>query len=92
MHSSDTDKADPDDRIERLEAAILRHAGGVERFRSEVPRLFRRAIDEVIDTQRSRRYTLAETKMIEKIYLGTKIEILLRDHLNMAKGQKLDLY
>jgi hypothetical protein len=91
VYSNGTDKAGFDDRIARLEAAILRHAGGIERFRSEIPRLFRRAIDEVIDTQRSGRYTLAETEKTEKTYLGTKIEIFLRNHLKMSKGHTLDL-
>jgi hypothetical protein len=77
--------------IKRLEAAILRHAGGIEKFRVDIPQLLRRAIDEVIDSARSNRFTLIEIEKTEKTYIGTKIEILLRNHLQMSKGRVLDL-
>ena len=77
--------------IKQLEAAILRHAGGFEKFRADIPQLLRRAIDEVIDSARSNRFTLIEIEKTEKTYIGTKIEILLRNHLGMSKGKVLDL-
>ena len=77
--------------IKQLEAAILRHAGGFEKFRVDIPQLLRRAIDEVIDSARSNRFTLIEIEKTEKTYIGTKIEILLRNHLGMKKGKVLDL-
>ena len=77
--------------IKQLEAAILRHAGGFEKFRVDIPQLLRRAIDEVIDSSRSNRFTLIEIEKTEKTYIGTKIEILLRNHLGMSKGKVLDL-
>lgn len=77
--------------IKQLEAAILQHAGGYENFRVDVPQLLRRAIDEVIDSARSNRFTLIEIEKTEKTYIGTKIEILLRNHLGMSKGKVLDL-
>lgn len=84
--------SDPDYAlVKQLEAAILRYAGGYERFFLEVPRLLRRAIDEVIDSARSNRFTLIEIEKTEKTYIGTKIEILLRNYLGMSKGKILDL-
>lgn len=77
--------------MKHLERAILRHAGGLVRFRAEIPPLLRQAIDEVIDAARSGRFTLDEIEKTEKTYIGTKIEILLRNHLKMQKGQVLDL-
>lgn len=77
--------------IKRLEAAILRHAGGIDKFKVDIPQLLRRAIDEVIDSARSNRFTLIEIEKTEKTYIGTKIEILLRNHLQMSKGKVLDL-
>lgn len=77
--------------IKQLEAAILRHAGGFEKFRVDIPRLLRRAIDEVIDSARPNRFVLLEIEKTEKTYIGTKIEILLRNHLGMRKGHVLDL-
>ena len=75
----------------QLEEAILRHAGGYDKFVTEIPPLLRQAIDEVIDSARSGRFTLEEIEKTEKTYIGTKIEILLRNHLKMQKGQILDL-
>lgn len=74
-----------------LHGAILHHAGGLIRFKQDVPRLIRRAIDEVIDAPRSRRYTINELEKTEKTYIGTKIEILLRNHLELDPGSVLDL-
>ena len=53
--------------------------------------MLRQAIDEVIDSYRSGRFTVAELEKTEKTYLGTKIEILLRNHLKLKKGKTLDL-
>src|ERR1700761_2095566 len=77
--------------LRRLEHAIIRHAGGLKRFQEEIPLLIRQAIDEVIDTPRSGRFTLDELEKTEKTYIGTKIEILLRNHLKMQKGRVMDL-
>jgi hypothetical protein len=53
--------------------------------------LIRRAIDEVIDAPRTRRFVLDECEKTEKTYLGTKIEILFRDAIGQPKGKSLDL-
>ncbi len=71
--------------------ALLRQGKGDKLFSLEVPTLFRQAIDEVIDAPRTNRFTLDETEKTEKTYLGTKIEILLRNHLGLQKGNILDL-
>lgn len=85
-------QANPDSLlIEQLEKAILRNAGGLERFKKEIPLLLRKAIDEVIDSARTNRFTLDEIEKTEKTYLGTKVEILLRNLLRFPKGKKLDL-
>jgi len=97
--SSKTEKAaaqqqreDPDSLlVEQLEKAILRNAGGLEKFKREIPLLLRKAIDEVIDSPRTNRFTLDEIDKTEKTYLGTKVEILLRNLLRFPKGNILDL-
>jgi hypothetical protein len=53
--------------------------------------MIRTAIDEVIDTPRTNRFTLSETEKTEKTYLGTKIEIMFRALLKLPKGRILDL-
>lgn len=74
-----------------LAAALERQAGGAVGFAAGVPPLFRRAVDEVIDAPRTNRFTIAEVEKTEKTYLGTKVEILLRDFLKLPKGRILDL-
>ena len=75
------------DVLAKIAFELIRRAGGLEQLRSKVPLLIRRAIDEVIDTPRTGRLALNET---EKTYIGTKIEILIRDFWGLPKG-KLDL-
>ena len=76
---------------ERIEQAILRNAKGLESFRREMGILLRKAIDEVIDSPRTKRFTLDELEKTEKTYLGTKVEILMRNLLRFPKGKVLDL-
>lgn len=77
--------------IKRIEAAILRQAGGYEEFCLVVPQLIRKAIDEVIDAAKTNRFTINEIEKTEKTYLGTKIEIVFRNYLKLKKGKILDL-
>ena len=74
-----------------LEKAIIRHAGGWDAFSRDIPNLLRQAIDEVIDAARSKRFTVAELEKTEKTYIGTKVEILLRNHLGVERGEVMDL-
>lgn len=77
--------------LQELSVAIQKAAGGEAAFNAEVKSLFRSAIDEVIDTRRTSRFTIAELEKTEKTYLGTKVEILLRNWLKFPRGAKLDL-
>lgn len=74
-----------------LASALERQAGGAQGFASGLPQIFRQAVDEVIDAPRTNRFTIGELEKTEKTYLGTKVEILLRDFLKLPKGQILDL-
>jgi len=77
--------------LQPIAGAIVRQSGGADGLASGLPPLFRQAIDEVIDAPRTNRFTLNETEKTEKTYLGTKIEILLRNFLKLGKGKILDL-
>lgn len=77
--------------LTRLEEAIYASAGSKAKFDKDIPALLRQAIDEVIDPARSKRFTLDEIQPTEKTYLGTKIEILLRNLLGLEFGQHMDL-
>ncbi|MEN3174930.1 NaeI family type II restriction endonuclease [Gluconobacter sp. OJA] len=74
--------------IEEICEAIRRRAGtkGWDDFVVELPQRLRQAIDEVIDTPRTGRFELSETEKTEKTYIGTKVEILVRDYLGFPKG------
>lgn len=50
----------------------------------------RQSFDEVIDGARTGRYCIAQLEKTEKTYIGTKVEIVLRDKLELARGQILD--
>ncbi|UWM76064.1 hypothetical protein N1937_02095 [Rhizobium sp. WSM4643] len=77
--------------VSRVVAALLRHAGGYGKFAVDVPVLIRQAFDEVIDAPRTSRFTLGETEKTEKTYVGTKVEILIRNYLGVPKGTVLDM-
>lgn len=72
--------------LKTLEAALLKGGGGLARIQQEVPQLIRRAIDEVIDAPRTGRQRLAQIEKTEKTYIGTKIEVLVRDFFGFPKG------
>jgi hypothetical protein len=77
--------------VDQLEKAILRNAGGLEKFKKKIPILLRKAMDEVIDSARTNRFTLDETKINERIYLGTKVRVQLRNCLKLLTGKMPDL-
>mgnify|MGYP004417262459 CR=1 FL=1 len=77
--------------LQPLAAALYRHAGGPAEFGRKVPPIFRQAVDEVVDAPRTNRFVLSELEKTEKTYLGTKVEILLRNLLGLPKGRVLDL-
>ncbi|MGG7519591.1 NaeI family type II restriction endonuclease [Allorhizobium undicola] len=92
MSHAPLDSSHPDyPLVSRLVKAILNHAGGFDKFAVDVPALLRQAFDEVIDAPRTNRFTLGETEKTEKTYVGTKVEILIRNYLGVAKGRVLDM-
>lgn len=50
----------------------------------------RQSFDEVIDGARTGRYSIAQLEKTEKTYIGTKVEIVLRDKLSLERGYTLD--
>jgi hypothetical protein len=72
--------------IERIESALLTEGGGLNKLREEIPALIRQAIDEVIDTPRTGRVHSRELEKTEKTYIGTKVEILVRNFFHLPKG------
>ncbi len=50
----------------------------------------RQAFDEVIDGPRTGRYRIEQLEKTEKTYIGTKVEIVLRNELELERGLILD--
>ncbi|MBV1853949.1 NaeI family type II restriction endonuclease [Catellatospora tritici] len=50
----------------------------------------RQSIDEVLDGQRTGRFDVASLEKTEKTYLGTKVEIVLRDEFDLGRGAAMD--
>lgn len=78
-----------DTPILEIRQRIIAAAGGEQALLSELPFLFRQAIDELIDAPRTRRLRFAELDPNEKAILGIKVEAALRQLLNFPRG-KLD--
>ena len=67
----------------------------VQRFLAAKPDLglvvgngLREAFDEVIDGARTARYRIEQLEKTEKTYIGTKVEIVLRDGLELERGTR----
>ena len=50
----------------------------------------RQAFDEVIDGPRTGRFRIEQLEKTEKTYIGTKVEIVVRDQLELERGEVLD--
>ena len=50
----------------------------------------RKSFDEVIDGPRTGRFQISQLEKTEKTYIGTKVEIVLRNELGLARGNVLD--
>lgn len=56
-----------------------------------VGKTIRQAFNEVIDGARTKRYQIEQLDKEEKTYIGKKVEIILRDSLDLPKGEICDL-
>lgn len=58
----------------------------VERFATAI----RQSLDEVLDGQRTGRYSPDELSKVEKTYIGTKVEILMQAEFGLRSGLRMD--
>ncbi|MFE9019115.1 NaeI family type II restriction endonuclease [Streptomyces sp. NPDC007808] len=75
-----------DSGVERVARWFERHADLEGRFSS----VFRQALDEVLDGQRTGRYDVDTLEKTEKTYLGTKVEIVCRVAFGLPFGDEMD--
>jgi len=57
-----------------------------ERFGAAI----RLRLDEVFDGQRTGRYSLHQLSKVEKIYIGTKVEIVIQAEFGLQRGDRMD--
>lgn len=72
--------------VKRIESELIHQAHGLDKLKAELPVLIRQAIDEVIDAPRTGRVHARELEKTEKTYIGTKVEILVRNFFRLPKG------
>ena len=58
----------------------------VEQFGAAI----RQSFDEVLDGQRTGRYSLTQLSKVEKTYIGTKVEILIQAEFGLQRGRRMD--
>lgn len=75
------------EKLNDIGLEVVRRAGGTIGLIQWFPKMLRDAVDEVVDTPRTRRRSYDELEKTEKTYLGTKIEILTRAKLDLPKGR-----
>lgn len=81
-----------DEELQEVVAALRRLCTGARR-KPEVlfGAIIRQALDEVIDGPRTGRWSLEQLSKVEKTYVGTKVEILLRSLLALDDGATADV-
>lgn len=72
-----------------LAAELEERAGGKDALIEKFPSMLRNCIDDVIMTPKTGRRSYDELEKTEKTYIGTRVEIDLRNMLKLPKG-KLD--
>lgn len=71
-------------------AEVIAFLGEKPSLGAVVGKALRKAFDEVIDGPRTGRYSVSQLEKTEKTYIGTKVEIVLRDELDLERGSVLD--
>lgn len=68
-------------------ADIQTRAGGPDQLEARIPAMLRREIDSVIKTPTTRRRSYAQLEKVERTYIGTLVETMLRSELNLPRGR-----
>ncbi|MEV4109326.1 NaeI family type II restriction endonuclease [Nonomuraea sp. NPDC049695] len=81
--------AGDDQALDAVESWFRSQSKMEERF----GQIFRQAIDEVLDGQRTARFDIYADGVVaktERTYLGTKVEIICQDEFHLDRGRKMD--
>lgn len=63
---------------------------GQKNLEARFAAVFRQALDEVLDGQRTGRFDINQLAKTEKTYLGTKVEIVVRAAFELPPGDRMD--
>ncbi|QDP20017.1 NaeI family type II restriction endonuclease [Sphingomonas xanthus] len=74
------------DLLSRLGAEITRLAGGADQLAIDVPEMLRECIDYLINTPRTGRRDFEELEKVEKTFIATQVEIVVREYLKLESG------
>lgn len=72
--------------LSKIEAEILSEIGGLAGCQKKIPCLLRACIDDVMLTPKTGRTSYDQLEKTEKTYIGTRVEIEIRDLLGVPKG------
>jgi hypothetical protein len=72
------------------EANVFGFFSSTKNFQQRMANLIRQALDEVLDGERTGRWCIDQLEKTEKTYIGTKMEIMVRNEFELSKG-KLDV-
>lgn len=74
------------DLLNRIRDEIVKRAGGPQKLRDWFGAMLRENIDGIIDTPTTGRIFIDELENTEKTYLGTRVELELRNFLGLQRG------
>ena len=72
--------------LSKIEAEIINEIGSLAACKKKIPDLLRSCIDDVMLTPKTGRTSYDQLEKTEKTYIGTRVEIELRDLLGAPKG------
>ena len=73
--------------VKRLEKFIFNQVGGEDKFKTGIPIQIRNVIDFVIEKDRTGRNHINELEKTEKTYIGTRMEIFIRNYLELSRDK-----
>lgn len=73
--------------LNAIKEEMAQRAGGADQLEARVPGMLRREIDSVIKTSKTGRRSYGQLEKVERTYIGTLVEIMLRSELNLPRGR-----
>lgn len=75
------------DLLNAIKLDLEARAGGAGKLQEKIPALLRREIDSVLRTPKTGRRSYAQLEKVERTYIGTLVELMLRSELDLPRGR-----